>query len=112
MPLFVSAISEPKICKNSGFVKTFLDLLATLNPISIVETILLLFYSVFLFFSFSFFFSFFSAKRLRIKSRNPPNCAILDSWVFDNFRLADELFAKALQTLEACLLVSYNFCGN
>ena len=58
MPLFVSAISEPKICKNSGFVKTFLDLLATLNPISIVETILLLFYSVFLFFSFSFFLFF------------------------------------------------------
>ena len=31
--------------------------------------------------------------------RNPANSAILESWVFDNFTLSDELFAKALQRL-------------
>ena len=28
--------------------------------------------------------------------RNPPHCIILECWVFDNFILADELFAKGL----------------
>ena len=31
--------------------------------------------------------------------KNPPNCFILDSWVFNNFILADEQFAKDLQIL-------------
>ena len=33
---------------------------------------------------------------------NPPNRTILDSWVFNNFMLA-ELFANALQILETCV---------
>ena len=47
-------------------------------------------------------------KRL---SRNPPNGLILCSWVFDNFVLVDELFAKALRSLETCVLVNNNLCG-
>ena len=44
-------------------------------------------------------------------ARNPPDCAILDSWVFDNFMLAYELFAKVLQSLETCVSVNNNLCG-
>ena len=44
-------------------------------------------------------------------SRNPPNCNILDSLVFDNFILADELYAKALRRLETCVSVNKNLCG-
>ena len=45
--------------------------------------------------------------------RNPknPNCTILDRWVFNNFILADKLFAKALQSLETCVSVNNNLCG-
>ena len=43
--------------------------------------------------------------------KNPPDCPILCNWVFDNFILADELFVKALQSLETCLLVNCNLCG-
>ena len=35
---------------------------------------------------------------------------ILCNWVFDNFILAKELFAKALQSLETCVLVNNNLC--
>ena len=37
---------------------------------------------------------------------NPPDCIVLNSWVFNNFVLADELFAEALRRFETCLLVS------
>ena len=30
---------------------------------------------------------------------------------FDNFILAERLFAKALQSLETCVLVNSNLCG-
>ena len=30
---------------------------------------------------------------------NPHDCSILYNWVFDNFVLAEELFAKALRSL-------------
>ena len=40
--------------------------------------------------------------------KNPPDCIILDHWVFDNLILADELFAKALQRFETCVLVNNN----
>ena len=43
--------------------------------------------------------------------RNPPNCIILDNWVFENFILADESLEKALQIFETCVLVNNNFCG-
>ena len=43
--------------------------------------------------------------------RNPLNCIILDNWVFKNFILADYLFAKASQILEACVLVNNNLWG-
>ena len=35
----------------------------------------------------------------------------LDSWVFDNYILSDELFAKALQSLENCVLIDNNLYG-
>ena len=43
--------------------------------------------------------------------RNPPDCPILNSWVSDNFILAEELFGKALQSLETCALVTKNVWG-
>ena len=42
--------------------------------------------------------------------RTLPKRTILSSWVFDNFILADELFAKALWSLKTCLSVSNNLC--
>ena len=44
-------------------------------------------------------------------SRNPPGCAVLENWVFDNFILAYELFAKVLKSLETCVSVNNNSCG-
>ena len=35
----------------------------------------------------------------------------LCNWAFDNYILAEELFAKALQSLETCVLVNNNLCG-
>ena len=43
--------------------------------------------------------------------KNLPDCTILRNWVFDNFRLAEELFAKALRSFETCVLVNNNFWG-
>ena len=40
-----------------------------------------------------------------------PDIFILDVWGFDNFILAVELFAKSLQRLATCLLISNNLCG-
>ena len=40
--------------------------------------------------------------------RNPPNCIILDNWVFENVILSYEPFAKALQIFETCVLVNNN----
>ena len=37
-----------------------------------------------------------------------PNCIILNSWVFENFILAGELFAKAIWILETCVSVNNN----
>ena len=42
--------------------------------------------------------------------RNPPDCHFLCIRVFDNFILAEELFAKVLQSLETCALVNNNLC--
>ena len=43
--------------------------------------------------------------------KNLSNCSILDRWGFDNFILADELFAKALWSLETLVPVNSNLCG-
>ena len=40
----------------------------------------------------------------------PPICIILDSWVFENFILADESFAKAWRILKTCVSVDDNLC--
>ena len=40
----------------------------------------------------------------------PPDCPILCNRVFDSFMLAKELFAKALQSLETCVVVDNNLC--
>ena len=40
--------------------------------------------------------------------KNPPDCPISCNWVFDNFILAEELFAKALWSFETCVLVNNN----
>ena len=43
--------------------------------------------------------------------RNPAECIISDSFVFKNFVLADDLFAKALERLVACLSVNNSLWG-
>ena len=53
---------------------------------------------------------FFSNRPKRL-SGNPPDYPILCNWVFDNLILADEFFAKALGSLETCVLVNSNLCG-
>ena len=42
------------------------------------------------------------------RERKFPNCTILNNWVFDNFILTDEQFAKDLQIFETCVLVYNN----
>ena len=42
---------------------------------------------------------------------NPAYCPILCNWVFDDFILAYEPFAKALWSFETCVLVNNNLCG-
>ena len=37
--------------------------------------------------------------------RNPPDCIILDNWVFDKLISVDDLLAKALRRFSTCLLV-------
>ena len=48
-----------------------------------------------------------------IKSRKlkRPNCIILEYWVFENFILTDEPFAKASRIFETCVLVNNNLWG-
>ena len=41
-------------------------------------------------------------------SKDPPDCIILDNWVFDNFISADKWFAKDLRRFETFLLVNNN----
>ena len=41
-------------------------------------------------------------------TKNPLDCPILCNWVFDHFILTEELFAKALQSFETCVLVNNN----
>ena len=41
-----------------------------------------------------------------LRERNPLNCAILDSWVFENFILAVESLSKAFWIFDICVLVN------
>ena len=47
----------------------------------------------------------------RCLPRSPPNCIILDNWVFDNLISNDVLLAKALLRFATCLLVNNNLWG-
>ena len=47
----------------------------------------------------------------KILLKNLLDCTILCNWAFNNFILAEELFAKVLQSLENCALVNNNLCG-
>ena len=49
-------------------------------------------------------------KKIGMPRITPPNCIILDNWVFQNFILANEPFAKALRLLGTCVLVNNNLC--
>ena len=42
--------------------------------------------------------------------RTPPNCTILDNWLFENSALDDKLFGKAFRIFETCVSVNNNFC--
>ena len=50
-------------------------------------------------------------NRLRSLPKNPPDCIILDNWIFDNLKSVDELFPKALQTFATYILVNNNLWG-
>ena len=43
--------------------------------------------------------------------KTPSDCFILCNWVFDNFIIAEDLFAKALRSFESCVIVNNNLCG-
>ena len=43
--------------------------------------------------------------------RNPPDCIILDNWVFNNLISVDDLLARVLPRLATCLLVNDNLWG-
>ena len=52
----------------------------------------------------------------KILTKNPPDWPILDWPILDNcvfniFILADEPFAKALRSLETCMLINNYWCG-
>ena len=47
----------------------------------------------------------------RSLSKNPTNCTILDSCVFDYLILTDEPFAKALRIHETFVSVNDSLCG-
>ena len=49
---------------------------------------------------------------LDISVKNSLDCIILDSWVFENVILADELFVIVLQILETCVSVNNILCIN
>ena len=42
--------------------------------------------------------------------KNLRDCPIWCKWVFNNFLLAEELFGKALRSLDTCVLVNNNLC--
>ena len=44
--------------------------------------------------------------------KNPPDCPTFCNWVFDNFILAEEPFARALQSLKTCVLVNKDLREN
>ena len=41
--------------------------------------------------------------------KNPPDCPTLYNYVFDSFVLTEELFAKALRSLETCVLANNHY---
>ena len=47
----------------------------------------------------------------RSSPKNPRDCPILCNRVFDNFILAEALFAKASRSFETCVLVNNNLSG-
>ena len=56
--------------------------------------------------------TFFAGQNfLSISSINPPYFIIIDNWVFKNFLLTGEPFAKPLQSQETCVLVNNNLQG-
>ena len=55
--------------------------------------------------------AFINGFSLNEKCKNPPDCIILDNWVFENFILADEPFAKILWIFETCGSGSNNLCA-
>ena len=43
--------------------------------------------------------------------RSSPDCPSFCKWVSDNFILADQPFAKALQNHETCVVVNNDLCS-
>ena len=52
--------------------------------------------------------SVFSSNGPKSLPKNPLGWTILCNWVFDNCILPEELFSKALQSFETCVLVNNN----
>ena len=50
-------------------------------------------------------------KIVRLRMKNTSDWIILENRIFENFILADEPFTKALQGLEAFVLVNNSLCG-
>ena len=48
---------------------------------------------------------------LKVYQKIPTDCTILCNWVFGNFILADEPFAKTLRNFETCVFVNDSLYG-
>ena len=48
---------------------------------------------------------------LNVSVKDPPDCIILDNWVFENFKSSDKPFAKTLQISETCVPFNNILCG-
>ena len=49
--------------------------------------------------------------KISMSQITPPDCTNLDNWVFKNFILADQPFAKALSVFETYVSFNNNLCG-
>ena len=61
--------------------------------------------------TFYIFASFWMVSLLINQVLNFPYCPVLCNWVFENFILAEEPFAKVLRSFETWVLVNKNLCG-
>ena len=110
--IFYIIIYFSRILESITDVKLLLSLLSFLSTLRfVVKKVGYVFFRSwinFILFNFSynwFLYLFFDLiNSNKFKGKNPPDCTVFDSWVFVNFVLLNELFPKAFQSIDRCLL--------